>query len=452
MKTTAHPVAAPAPVEDCGWTPPSVVGLGGTCPGCRPSGPNRGPDPRRWLERHPRFDTFQLALACTLVGYEHHTATLVQAAELTRRARLRAQQLFPYGPGPVLGDLMLPADGGGDMLHALTDVAQSIFARRQPPRTYPVCPWGSTDSSGCGRDPFGRLLHDNCRTPTSPVPAWRAKSWAVWTWRTARALDRLPPHLIQHRRPPAVDVRAPGRVEAGRIGPITLLIGRDGPAQRARASSSALTYLILTLKPTHVDDSAAIFRLHDHLKTPPGGPSAWGWRGYAPRSLFTAALQARHASVHHGPDDIVVERFARHVDPDRRRERVAQGLLEEGWDEQLRTDDELKARLRAAFHAVTSADTEVWERTVQQQRVVLLDDADRIAGGGAVDTDPGLKEEVDIVLSKLSPGELKVARCYALTGLTWKQAALKAGQEEAMGETVRRKLKRQGNEFVRRRK
>ncbi|MGW8767755.1 hypothetical protein ACWGN5_35305 [Streptomyces sp. NPDC055815] len=117
----------------------------------------------------------------------------------------------------------------------------SLFARRRPPRTYPVCPWGSTDGLGCGRDPFGRLLHDHCRTPSGPVPAWRAKTWALWTWRTARALDSLAPHLIEHRPPQSVDMRAPGRIEKGMIGPVILLIGRDGPAQRARASHSALT-------------------------------------------------------------------------------------------------------------------------------------------------------------------------------------------------------------------
>ncbi|MEJ8640565.1 hypothetical protein WKI68_02185 [Streptomyces sp. MS1.HAVA.3] len=78
--------------------------------------------------------------------------------------------------------------------------------------------------------------------------------------------------------------------------------------------------------------------------------------------------------------------------------------------------DELKARLRVAFRTATSADTELWERTVRQQRVVPLDDADRIAGGGAVDEDLGPKEETNLVLAKLSPEELKVARCERRRG------------------------------------
>ncbi|MEU9992909.1 hypothetical protein AB0E10_40250 [Streptomyces sp. NPDC048045] len=212
---------------------------------------------------------------------------------------------------------MLPTDGGGDLLRALTDVAQSLFARRRPPRVYPVCPWGSLDGAGCDRDPFGSLVHDHCRTPVGPVPAWRSKSWAVWTWRTARALDRLPLHPGQHC-PQPMQQQVHRRIEEDKIGPITLLIGRDGPAHRARRSSTALHALVLRLKPAHLDFMTALAMLYRHLGTTPTGPHAWGWRGYAPRSLFTAALQARHASVHRGPDDVLVEHLARYLAPGRR--------------------------------------------------------------------------------------------------------------------------------------
>ncbi|WP_326756867.1 hypothetical protein OH738_40165 [Streptomyces hirsutus] len=104
------------------------------------------------------------------------------------------------------------------MLRALTDVAQSLFAHHRPPRVYPVCPWGSTDGAGCGRDPFGSLVHDHCRTPVGPVPAWRSKPWAVWTRRTAQALDRLPLHLVQHI-PRPVEQSVPRRIGTGKIGP-----------------------------------------------------------------------------------------------------------------------------------------------------------------------------------------------------------------------------------------
>ncbi|MFF8932012.1 hypothetical protein ACF1AO_32635 [Streptomyces longwoodensis] len=56
------------------------------------------------------------------------------------------------------------------------------------------------------------------------------------------------------------------------------------------------------------------------------------------------------------------------------------------------------------------------------------------------------------VLAKLSPAERKVADCWAAAGLTWKQAALKAGQPVSMGERVRRKLNRLGNGYQCRRR
>ncbi|MQL62854.1 hypothetical protein F6Q10_09570 [Streptomyces vinaceus] len=391
----------------------------------------------------------QLAKACVVFGYQQHMATLLRAAALMRSARRRAQQFFPYGLGPVLGDFMLPADGGGDMLRALTDVAQNLFARSRPPRVHPLCPWGSTDGAGCGRDPFGRLVHDHCRTPVGPVPAWRSKSWAVWSWRTAQALDHLPPRLL--RGPdPVPGTSLPRRMEAGQLGPITLLIGRDGPAHRAGRSRGALYAVIYRLAPTHLRYTTVVDLLHRHLRSTPTGPGPYGWRGYAPRSLFTAALQARHASVHRGPDDVLVAHLARCLAPDTRTERTAQGLLQDGWDSHVLGNEDLQVRLRAAVHAATLADTELWERT--RQGVLAVDKPDLLAGSMTVEEESSHREEVDRVLSKLSPAERKVADCYATTGLTWKQAALKAGQPSSMGDRVRRKLKRLGTEYQRRRR
>ncbi|MGW1506109.1 hypothetical protein ACWCQW_48000 [Streptomyces mirabilis] len=456
MSTPTPPGRAAATFGECGWTPAPVTGLGRSCPFCRPHGEHRGPDPdpRRWLDGTVRPDTAQLATACTLVGYERHTATLVRAAEVTRRARHRAQQFFPYGLGPVLGDLMVPADGGGDMLRALADLALDMFARRRPPRVYPVCPWGSSDSTGCGRDSFGRLTHDYCRTPAGPVPDWRSRAWAIWCWRTARVVDRLPAHLLQSRPRQAVDAGAPRHIGKGMIGPIRLLIGRDGPAHRAQVSSRALDTIVQRLAPARLDPFTVVWLLHRHLEMPRGGPYLHGWRGYAPRSLFTAALQARHASLHQGTNDVLVERLARFLDGRTRRspERIAQGLLQEGWDDQVHGTDELEARLRAAVHAATSADTELWEHRPGGKRVQSMDKPDLRTGDQTVDGDlPGHEKEVERVLAKLSPAERKVADCYAADRLTWKQAALEAGQPQETGERVRRKIKRLGNEDRRRR-
>ncbi|MGW2262339.1 hypothetical protein ACWCXE_31765 [Streptomyces sp. NPDC001780] len=453
MSTPTPPGREAATVGECGWTPAPVIGLGLSCPSCRP---HRHPDPapQRWLDGTARPNTAQLARACTLTGYEQHTATLVRAAEVTRRARHRAQQLFPYGLGPVLGDLKIPADGGGDMLRALADLALDMVARRRPPRVYPVCPWGSSDSTGCGRDSFGRLTHDRCRTPTGPVPDWRSRAWAIWCWSTAQVVDSLPAHLLQSRPQQAVDAGVPRHVGKGMIGPITLLIGRDGPAQRARVSSQALNAIVQRLAPSGLDFLTVIRLLHRQLEMPRGGPYLHGWRGYAPRSLFTAALQARHASLHQGPDDVLVEHLARFLGgrTSRSPKRIAQGLLHEGWDDQVHGTDELEARLRAAVHAATSADTELWEHEHRGQRVQSMDKLDLRAGVQTVDGDlPGHEEEVERVLAKLSPAERKVADCYAADRLTWKQAALEAGQQPDMGERVRRKIKRLGNEDRRRR-
>ncbi|MET8420561.1 hypothetical protein ACWD7C_31270 [Streptomyces sp. NPDC005134] len=129
---------------------------------------------------------------------------------------------------------------------------------------------------------------------------------------------------------------------------------------------------------------------------------------------------------------------------------AASGLA--GLNDQVHGNDELEARPRAAVRAATSADTELWERTTSRQRVFPLENADLLVGGGAADEDVlGRSEEVDRVLAKLSPAEREVADCYAVTGLTWQQAALQAGQSTLMGERVRRKLKRLAKEFQRRR-
>ncbi|MEU3657878.1 hypothetical protein AB0E67_35060 [Streptomyces sp. NPDC032161] len=103
----------------------------------------------------------------------------------------------------------------------------------------------------------------------------------------------------------------------------------------------------------------------------------------------------------------------------------------------------LKDCLRAATHAATSTNTELWERTRQGKRVVPLDNPDRFADARAADEELlGQEEKIDRVLAKFKPEERKVADCYAAAGLTLAQAAFKAGQPAFMGERVRRKLKR----------
>ncbi|MFI2508659.1 hypothetical protein [Streptomyces sp. NPDC018972] len=117
------------------------------------------------------------------------------------------------------------------------------------------------------------------------------------------------------------------------------------------------------LAPAHLEYTTVVDLLHRHLRSAPTGPHPYGWCGYAPRSLFTAALQVRHAGVHRGPDDVLVTHLARYLAPDARPERTTQGLPQDGWDSQVHGDEDLEVRLRAAVRAATSADTEPWERT-----------------------------------------------------------------------------------------
>ncbi|MET9904987.1 hypothetical protein [Streptomyces sp. NPDC006446] len=105
-----------------------------------------------------------------------------------------------------------------------------------------------------------------------------------------------------------------------------------------------------------------VWLLHHHLQMAARRPLPPRLARLRTHSLFTAALQARHASLHQGPDDVLVERLARFLGGRTRSpERIAQGLLQEGWDDQVHGTDELEARLRAAVCAAASADTEVRE-------------------------------------------------------------------------------------------
>ncbi|MGW1728683.1 hypothetical protein ACWCQK_38125 [Streptomyces sp. NPDC002306] len=128
-------------------------------------------------------------------------------------------------------------------------------------------------------------------------------------------------------------------------------------------------------------------------------------------------------------------------------ERIAQGLLREGWDDEVYGTDELGDRLRAAVREVTSADTELWEHSTRGKTVWSMGRPDLLSDAAAPDSElRGMDEEVERILARLSPAERKVADCYAADNLT----ALHTGQQPAMEVRVRRKLKRLGQETRRR--
>ncbi|WP_333774458.1 hypothetical protein [Streptomyces sp. IBSBF 3136] len=88
------------------------------------------------------------------------------------------------------------------------------------------------------------------------------------------------------------------RVEAGMIGPIRLVMGPDGPAQRAGSAFGALMRLTDALAPPSTQHPMqALITLQSHLQR--WGARTWG-RGFTARSAYTAALQARHTVVRHG--------------------------------------------------------------------------------------------------------------------------------------------------------
>lgn len=227
------------------WVAGPVPGLGQRCSLC-PRLPVRTRDVR--LGDTPRPNPRLLAALCAQWPVRVEIELLGQVAARVTAARRVVQQHFPYGIGPVLGDLMPAGDGAGDLLRDVAEALGEAFAEpsERLPRRARACPWGAFDTARCARDAFGRLLHDNCTTPAVPDSAAAARNLARWMWRTVQAIERGGLDCFVMR-----EVRStPGaRVEAGMIGPIRLVMGPDGPAQRAGSAFDALMRLTDALAP-----------------------------------------------------------------------------------------------------------------------------------------------------------------------------------------------------------
>ena len=194
-------------------------------------------------------------------------------------------------------------------------------------------------------------------------------------------------------------------------------------------------------------------------------------RGLA-RAAYQAALHAR-AAVLRG-DDGPVAWFIRtwldlRVSP-KRIEAVSAALLEEGWDAGIPDDPAyLIADLRKRTARQGRVLRPIWETQLNHRTVGMLDRPVRTSNGmllTVADLVPGAQPTEDLVLvgeweeqrlrrvlGRLKPDELRVTNVYAQRSeLTWAEAARIAGAADpaAVGERIRRKLKRLGAEDERR--
>lgn len=207
-----------------------------------------------------------------------------------------------------------------------------------------------------------------------------------------------------------------------------------------------------------------------------------GWRQIADVGLglmrriaqvaLAAALRARDA-VLHGEDEPVanfIERWLGLTATPERIDAVSAALLEEGWDTSAddlgRLLSDLKRRTRRQARVLKP----IWDTRLNYRRVGLLDQP-VVNGNGTLrpvaDLVRDLQTTEDLaladmwdheqhlrhVLDRLKPDELDITNLYAHHAqFTWAEAARAAGVPNpvAMGERVRRKLKRLGKEQERR--
>ena len=193
------------------------------------------------------------------------------------------------------------------------------------------------------------------------------------------------------------------------------------------------------------------------------------WIGRRARSGYLSAMAARNAAVR-GEMEPVAEFVAAWLGlkpTPERVEAVAAALLEAGWDTD--PDDVLEVIGARAIHH-RRAQRPVFETRLHGRRLALLSEPVAGFGGGSeltvadVISDYTTPEQlylhgefswpIEAVLNGLKDPERAVALAYAYGGtrMSWTEAAAQAGAKDPgkLGETVRRKLKRLGNERKRR--
>jgi len=399
-----------------------------------------------------RRSTAQLAADCAVLRWQEDPRPgwaeeqLLDHARRIEQARIQVQKWFPFGIGPVFGDLMPSPDGGGDLLQGLVDIFSG--ATSTLPVRMPGCPRGAVETSGCGRDAFGRLRHDACTGRFEPLPA-EGVHWASWTGRVVDAVHDLLDAQLVWREVPKRHI-----LGTGVIGPIKLLIGSGRPASYAgTASSHALYGLYGKLAPGRVMDLAG--RVNAWLnswKLP-----LWGAQ-FTPRNAYTTALQARHASLHL-PDEPLTRLTLERLGTDLRIQRDLTGaLLTPGWDARPVQTAPLAELLARAARSTSTAETPIWERQHAGRRIWSLDVIRTDSGLTLADLvsqpepAPGTGHCTDLVgwvYHQLRADERKVLLYYCAVPTTWQEAADHAGHP-GLGDRVRRKTQRLRREYERR--
>lgn len=197
-----------------------------------------------------------------------------------------------------------------------------------------------------------------------------------------------------------------------------------------------------------------------------------GLLGGLARAAHRAALRARTAVLAGDADGVAwfIRAWLRmRVTPDRV-EAVSAALLEDGWDASIPEDPaRLLTDLRNRTARQARALRPIWETRLNHQTIGRLDHTVTTSDGSLLTVadlvpDPQTTEDLALageyeeqrlrrVLSLLKPDELHVTNVYAgRSELTWTEAARLAGATDpaAMGDRVRRKLRRLGSEHNRR--
>jgi hypothetical protein len=154
-------------------------------------------------------------------------------------------------------------------------------------------------------------------------------------------------------------------------------------------------------------------------------------------------------------------------DPDAWRDAAAAVLLEDDWEANEITPDQGSVSERFVHRLDREIRTwrGTWEHQLNRRRVALL--SEPLPGDRTVEdlvpvdrhcTERTALDHLEVtgnpcvlkIMAKLTPRETQIADIYARTGLSWAKAAELAGQTPQAGNTVSKKLRRLGQDHVRR--